>query len=254
MRREGEPFNVLGTTGDLNQASRRRVLLHHVNNRDTDVLDQLRAARQDLGDLQAQAREARGLAAGRRRDAEAKLDKVERARADKKRVDSALDERIRRFEAEADALKREEATLAAIIRRAEATVPAVGGSGAISAGGLIWPIRGKVTSEFGTRWGRMHEGMDIAVSSGTPIKAAKSGTVIFSGQQGGYGNMVVINHGQGFSTVYPHQSRLAATEGQSVDRGQVVGYVGCTGSCTGPHLHFETRVNGAAQNPRRYLP
>ena len=100
----------------------------------------------------------------------------------------------------------------------------------------------------------MHQGIDIAAPTGTPIVAAKAGDVIFAGGMGGYGNCVIIDHGGGFSTLYGHQSRIAAGDGQSVERGQVIGYVGSTGHSTGPHLHFETRVNGSAQNPRRYLP
>jgi murein DD-endopeptidase MepM/ murein hydrolase activator NlpD len=111
-----------------------------------------------------------------------------------------------------------------------------------------------VTSEYGTRWGRLHAGIDIAAGTGTPIAAAKGGEVVFSGVMNGYGNCIVINHGGGFSTLYAHQSRLAARDGQDVDQGQVIGYVGSTGHSTGPHLHFETRVNGNPQNPRRYLP
>ena len=96
--------------------------------------------------------------------------------------------------------------------------------------------------------------MDIGVGIGTPIHAAKAGTVIFAGQMSGYGNVVIVDHGGGFSTLYAHQSRLAASEGQQVTQGQVIGYSGNTGHSTGPHVHFETRVNGNPQNPRQYLP
>jgi murein DD-endopeptidase MepM/ murein hydrolase activator NlpD len=126
--------------------------------------------------------------------------------------------------------------------------------GRISGAGLIWPVRGPVTSGFGRRWGRLHAGIDIGAGSGTPIKAAKSGVVSFSGQMSGYGNVIIISHGGGFSTLYAHQSRLAAGDGQSVSQGDVIGYVGSTGHSTGPHLHFETRVNGSPENPMRYLP
>jgi murein DD-endopeptidase MepM/ murein hydrolase activator NlpD len=98
----------------------------------------------------------------------------------------------------------------------------------------------------------MHTGIDIAAPTGTPIKAAKSGTVISAGDAGGYGLATIIDHGGGFSTLYGHQSRIAVSGG-SVSQGQVIGYVGCTGHCTGSHLHFETRVNGSPQNPMNYL-
>jgi murein DD-endopeptidase MepM/ murein hydrolase activator NlpD len=123
-----------------------------------------------------------------------------------------------------------------------------------TSGGLIWPVAGSVSSEFGPRWGAMHSGIDIWAPIGTSVVAAKGGTVISTGFSGGYGNLVLIDHGGGFVTAYAHLSAISVASGQSVGQGQLVGAVGCTGSCTGPHLHFETRVNGAAQNPRSFLP
>lgn len=122
-----------------------------------------------------------------------------------------------------------------------------------SAAGLVWPLSGPVTSGFGMRWGRMHEGIDIGVPTGTPIRAAKGGTVIMASYNGGYGNYTCIDHGGGLSTCYAHQAGFAASTGQRVSRGQVIGYSGNTGSSTGPHLHFEVRINGAAQDPMAYL-
>jgi murein DD-endopeptidase MepM/ murein hydrolase activator NlpD len=126
------------------------------------------------------------------------------------------------------------------------------GSG-VSSSGLIWPVNGPVTSPFGERWGRMHEGIDIGVGYGTPIEAAASGTVVYAGWESGYGNFVVIDHGNGLATAYGHQSKIAVTNGQVVNQGDVIGYVGCTGHCFGPHLHFEVRVNGAPVDPLGYL-
>jgi murein DD-endopeptidase MepM/ murein hydrolase activator NlpD len=119
-------------------------------------------------------------------------------------------------------------------------------------GGLIWPVNGPITSGFGWRWGRMHEGIDIGVPSGTPIRAAKSGNIVLAGYNGGYGNYTCIDHGGGLSTCYAHQSSYARTGG-FVGTGTVIGYVGCTGSCYGDHLHFEVRVNGTAVDPLGYL-
>lgn len=123
-----------------------------------------------------------------------------------------------------------------------------------SASGLIWPVDGSVTSHFGQRWGRLHAGIDINGSTGTPIYAANSGTVIHASSQGGYGNLVLIDHGDSFHTAYAHLSEYATSSGASVDRGELIGYVGNTGNSTGPHLHFETRVNGSPQNPLNFLP
>jgi murein DD-endopeptidase MepM/ murein hydrolase activator NlpD len=131
--------------------------------------------------------------------------------------------------------------------------PIVPGS---SGSGLIWPGNGAVVSGFGMRWGRMHEGIDIAVPAGTPIRAAASGTVILlegEAESGGYGNFTCLDHGGGLQTCYAHQSAFAVGSGQSVDQGEVIGYVGCTGHCYGDHLHFEVRVNGAPTDPLGYL-
>jgi murein DD-endopeptidase MepM/ murein hydrolase activator NlpD len=99
----------------------------------------------------------------------------------------------------------------------------------------------------------MHEGIDIAVGTGTPIAAAAAGTVAYAGWESGYGNFVLIDHGNGLATAYGHQSRIAVSTGQSVSQGEVIGYVGCTGHCFGPHLHFEVRINGSAVDPLGYL-
>jgi murein DD-endopeptidase MepM/ murein hydrolase activator NlpD len=120
-----------------------------------------------------------------------------------------------------------------------------------SASGLIWPVSGPVTSGFGWRWGRMHEGIDIGAPYGAGVVASASGTVIHAGWMGGYGNLVVIDHGGGLSTAYAHLSSIVA--GGSVGQGQTVGYIGCTGHCFGAHLHFEVRVNGSAVDPLGYL-
>ncbi len=123
-------------------------------------------------------------------------------------------------------------------------------------GQLIWPVDGPVVSGFGPRWGSMHEGIDIAVPAGTPIRAAASGTVVLlesEASSGGYGNFTCLDHGGGLQTCYAHQSSFAVGSGQSVSQGDIVGYVGCTGHCYGDHLHFEVRVNGAPTDPLGYL-
>jgi murein DD-endopeptidase MepM/ murein hydrolase activator NlpD len=152
--------------------------------------------------------------------------------------------------AEMEALQEVSATLAAKIQAAQASGGTGGGP---SAAGFIWPVLGPVTSPFGWRWGRMHEGIDIGAASGSPIRAAAAGTVIYAGWLGGYGNLTVIDHGGGIATAYGHQSSIAVGSGAYVAQGQVIGYVGSTGHSTGPHLHFEVRVNGVPQDPLGYL-
>jgi murein DD-endopeptidase MepM/ murein hydrolase activator NlpD len=127
------------------------------------------------------------------------------------------------------------------------------GGGSCGSTTISTPVRGTVTSDFGPRGGRNHDGIDIAAPTGTAVRAAACGTVSLAGQQSGYGNIVCITHTSQFSTCYAHLSRFGVSSGADVQQGQVIGYVGCTGNCTGPHLHFETRVNGQAQNPRTYL-
>jgi murein DD-endopeptidase MepM/ murein hydrolase activator NlpD len=125
-----------------------------------------------------------------------------------------------------------------------------------SAAGFIWPVEGTLTSGFGYRWGRMHEGIDISVPEGTPIRAAADGTVILEQSEyesGGYGNYTCIDHGGGLSTCYAHQSSFAASVGARVSQGDLIGYSGNTGHSTGPHLHFEVRVNGVPTDPLGYL-
>ena len=149
---------------------------------------------------------------------------------------------------EVDSLLAQSAALAEQIRGAGTT-----GGGQPSAAGLIWPCDGVVVSGFGMRWGRMHEGIDIGCAYGTPNRAAASGTVIYAGWLGGYGNLVVVDHGNGLSTAYAHASSILVSVGQSVSQGQTVSLVGSTGHSTGPHLHFEVRVNGVAVDPLPYL-
>jgi len=125
-------------------------------------------------------------------------------------------------------------------------------------GGLIWPVNGPITSPFCERraWESCHPGIDIGVATGTPIRAAASGKVVLmqpESASGGYGNFTCIQHTASLSTCYAHQSRFGTSMGASVSQGQVIGYVGCTGRCFGPHLHFETRINGSVVNPMNYL-
>ncbi|MCL5677078.1 MAG: M23 family metallopeptidase [Firmicutes bacterium] len=117
-----------------------------------------------------------------------------------------------------------------------------------------WPVRGPVTSKFGPRWGSFHEGIDIAVAQGTPVGASRSGRVSLAGWDGGYGKAVIINHGDGTSSLYAHLSEINVNIGESVDQGERIGLSGSTGDSTGPHLHFEVRVGGTQKNPLSYLP
>ncbi|MDX2471051.1 MAG: M23 family metallopeptidase [SAR324 cluster bacterium] len=120
--------------------------------------------------------------------------------------------------------------------------------------GLAWPSPGTLTSKFGKRWGRKHEGIDMGQNNGLTIVAAGPGVVEFEGRQRGYGKTVIIDHGRGVKTLYAHASRTYVREGDKVTKGQKITKMGRTGKSTGVHLHFEVRIKGVARDPLKYLP
>lgn len=128
----------------------------------------------------------------------------------------------------------------------------------VSGQGLIWPVSGRISSRYGMRWGRMHEGIDIAAPKGTPIRAAANGLIVASGSNlkgySGYGRIIIIDHGNGMRTLYAHNSKNRVNSGSCIRTGEVIGEVGSTGRSTGNHLHFEVRKNGRPVNPSNYLP
>jgi murein DD-endopeptidase MepM/ murein hydrolase activator NlpD len=150
---------------------------------------------------------------------------------------------------EVQSLEAESAALGAQIQAAQSR----SSTPARSAAGLIWPVDGPVTSGFGMRWGRMHTGIDIAVPPGTLVHASAAGTVVYAGWMSGYGFLVAIDHGGGLATAYAHNSSLQVAVGQQVSQGQVISLSGSTGHSTGPHVHFEVRVNGVPVDPLQYL-
>jgi murein DD-endopeptidase MepM/ murein hydrolase activator NlpD len=226
----------------------------------------MKVAREKTRETKAQvAEETDALAAktaeqiAAKQELEAQQSALAAARSQKKGVLANVHEDREHAQEDLEALEAESAALAAQIRAAQSSSSGGGGGGGgggssgsgQSSSGFIWPVSGVVTSGFGWRWGRMHEGIDISAGCGTPIRAAASGTIIFSGYMGGYGNLVVVDHGNGLSTAYAHQSAIYASGG--VSQGQTIGAVGTTGSSTGCHLHFEVRVNGGAVDPMGYL-
>lgn len=127
---------------------------------------------------------------------------------------------------------------------------------ALRHGGLdfAWPVRGRISSRFGMRGRRPHEGVDIAARSGSLVRSAEAGRVVFSGHMGGYGNVVIVRHNPAYATVYAHHRKNRVRKGGFVDKGGVVGEVGSTGNASGPHLHFELRRDEVAQDPLLFLP
>ena len=159
----------------------------------------------------------------------------------------------RELEGHLVALEREQQRVLAALQARSAAAPAPAGPIRQGSGTLIWPLNAPLSSGFGSRWGRLHAGIDLPVAEGTPIRAAGSGRVALAGWTGGYGNYTCVQHAGGLSTCYAHQARIGTSVGASVSRGQVIGYSGNTGNSTGPHLHFETRVNGQPVDPMGYL-
>jgi murein DD-endopeptidase MepM/ murein hydrolase activator NlpD len=172
---------------------------------------------------------------------------------DKKEELSLLQNDRKVLEAALDEMERISKEMEAQIKSLQKNNPALG------SGKFIWPVRGRITSYFGwrnhpiLRKKKYHSGLDIAVPTGTPIAAADAGVVIFCGRNGGYGNMIALDHGNGLSTVYAHCSELLVTKGQTVAKGDIVAKAGSTGLSTGPHVHFEIRKNGVPVNPMSSL-
>jgi len=211
--------------------ARTRVARRHVREEEQVVLGRA----QQVEILRAQLVSTQGQLTGTRSRKSAAL------AATRKQIDEEV--------GESQALAAASAALAARLSGTSDGSPAVPGN----APHFIWPVSGPITSPFGMRWGTLHPGIDIGVPSDTPVHAAAAGKVVWCGWMSGYGNLVMIDHGGGYATAYGHNTRVAVSCGQEVAQGQVVAYSGCTGFCTGPHVHFEVRVNGTPVDPLQYL-
>ena len=205
------------------------------------------AVQKAVADLQQQNDELAALRAAQAAQQAASL----ALRKQKNGTLSSVENNLALLERQEDQLLAESNALSGVINGSS------GGGG--GTGSLIWPVSGPVTSSFGWRihpilgYRKLHTGIDIGAGYGAPIHAADSGTVIYATWMSGYGNVIIIDHGRGISTLYAHQSSLAVGNGARVSRGQTIGYVGSTGFSTGPHLHFEVRLNGNPVDPMAYL-
>lgn len=205
---------------------------------------------QEASDIAAIVQDRRDEVARVRGDLEVRRDGYADVRAEKNSALQSVVAEREEFEGDLAVLEEKEAEIQAELAGVD-TSPI--GPPRTGAGGLVWPVNGPIVSPFGMRWGRLHAGVDIAIASGTPVVASASGTVSISGPVSGYGNYVCITHTGGLSTCYAHNTTNAVSVGQSVSQGQVIASSGCTGHCYGPHVHFETRVNGVPVDPYGYL-
>lgn len=262
-------LNVLLSANDFGDFLYRDQLLSSVTDHDNAIMEQLKADIKAVEELETQANEEKQEIQSIKSEVDAKRaelgDRMKEMNAviselegQKSGLEDQLDEyaaAIDEFEAK---IQAEAAAVAKNNNSSASQSPSYSGGAKPNAGGWVWPCPGfyYISSYVGPRWGRTHNGLDIAGGSiyGKPIVAARAGTVIDAGwNSGGYGNYVMINHGDGFITIYGHMSSVAAYNGQSVSAGQVIGYVGNSGRSTGPHLHFEVRLNGSVEDPLDYV-
>jgi murein DD-endopeptidase MepM/ murein hydrolase activator NlpD len=258
-------FEVLLNSDDATDAFARSSYLHQVTQADRANMESLDASQVAVAAERERLEAERERLAEMHAEQEELLAEVQVIRDSRAMAAAEAREQVRLLQGEQDDLEDEQGELESLIqqrqeaerqaaREAERAAAQQATTGAASSSGFAWPMCAPVTSEYGPRWGRMHRGIDQGASSGTPIGASKAGTVIFADWQGGYGRMVLIDHHDGVVTAYAHMSGFSVSQGASVSQGQTIGTVGSTGNSTGPHLHFETRVNGSAVNPRQYLP
>jgi murein DD-endopeptidase MepM/ murein hydrolase activator NlpD len=251
---EPDLITVLLQSHGFDELLARTEYVRTLQDQDNDIVSRVRGLRNEMRITVDTVRAARDQIAARKQELEAtriklKARTAELAAARRKQHATLMRLRDHQEHLEGD-LSEISQKIAEQLAQQTGALPA----GPIRAGSgqFIWPVNGSVVSGFGMRWGRMHEGIDIAAPTGTQIRAAASGSVSLAGASGGYGNYTCIDHGGGLSTCYAHQSQILISGG-SVAQGQTIGLVGCTGHCFGPHLHFEVRVGGQAVDPLGYL-
>lgn len=266
---------VLGAK-DFSDFSNRLELLRRIIDADITLISDIRkeraaieTAKQELETQRARQAQLRDQAAAKRDEIESRRKEQQailyQAQNDKAVAEQAYNEYQQSSQAIAEMLRQRAADRAAQAAAAAAQASSGGGGGSdyyqpvSGSGAMIWPVNGVVTSPYGYRTHPIfgttiyHSGMDIGVDYGTPVHAADGGVVVEAGWISGYGYAVIIDHGNGLSTLYGHNQELAVSEGQSVSQGQVIAYAGSTGNSTGPHVHFEVRANGDPVDPSAYL-
>lgn len=261
---------VIGSK-DFSDFANRLEVLKRIIDSDINLISEIKKERAQIEAHKKKLEEDRANLVELEKAALAKQAEIEQKKAERNVVlQKAQNDRAVAMQA-IEELNASSAQISAMLKERQAARAAAAAAAAQSAGQgssytwvqgtgqLGWPVSGEITSPYGYRvhpiWGTTiyHSGIDIGVDEGTPVHAADSGVIVWSGWMGGYGYAVVIDHGNGLSTLYGHNSELAVDEGQSVSKGQVVAYAGSTGNSTGPHVHFEVRENGDPVDPMGYL-
>ena len=248
------------TDRNINQSIRQSQLLEQANKSTAELLEDLRGLLEDREVAQAEAAQAAEDAEALEAELVRELETLREQSTVQLHLKAEAESRIAKWEAELTAYAAEDGAIRQLIADSAGAPIAAPQPSEPSLLGYQWPVVGTVTSEFGYRihpvYGtqKLHSGLDVAAPAGTTVTATTGGVVISSGWRGGYGNTVILDHGGGLTSLYGHLSQLGVSVGSTVDRGDVVGLVGATGTATGNHLHFEIRLNGVATDPRPYLP
>lgn len=262
-RSVGGPGALFSETS-VNETLRQNQLLDEASSSTTELLEDLRGLLEDRRVANAEAEQAAIDALLAEQELQRELENLKEQLNAQLTLKAEAESRVNKWASELTAYAREDAAIQRLIGQNAAPAPVntgINNPTTPSALGFQWPLDGaSVTSEYGYRihpvYGsrKLHAGIDMGAARGTPIAASNTGVVIFAGVQGGYGRTVIVDHGGGITTLYAHMTEIGSVEGQTVERGDIVGFVGATGTATGNHLHFEVRVNGGAVNPRSYLP
>lgn len=262
---------VIGSK-DFSDFANRLEVLKRIIDSDITLINEIKKERSEIEAHKQKLEADRAKLVELEKAALAKQAEIEQKKAERNVVlQKAQNDRATAMQA-IEELNASSAQVSAMLKERQAARAAAAAAAAQSSGGqgasdnwvqgtgqLGWPVSGEITSPYGYRvhpiWGTTiyHSGIDIGVDEGTPVHAADGGVIVWSGWMGGYGYAVVIDHGNGLSTLYGHNSELAVDEGQSVAKGQVISYAGSTGNSTGPHVHFEVRANGDPVDPMGYL-
>jgi len=250
-------LDVLLGAKDFNDFAGRMFLLQKIIAGDLELVETVRREANEIQSRQDLLVKQMAEIKKDRADLDKKRGEAEKVKEERAQLLYKAEEEKRQKDADYDRLNAISENIKNMLQNMErsSSMPSQGGTGK-----FIWPCTGPITSYAGWRthpvFGttRYHSGIDIAVDTGTPIKAADSGTVVYAGWMGGYGYAVMIDHGGGLVTIYGHNSELNCSEGQAVSQGQVISFAGSTGWSTGPHCHFEVRLHGEVVDPLNYLP